>query len=68
MSDKDTGGKAYPAHGQGGGMTLLDHNALELAKARIIGQGMPKAKDTDEWAERSYQLADAMIKAKRARE
>jgi len=71
MSKTDTGNRAYPKAFQGhDGMTVLDHAAIEIAKARIIHSGTPYQNGVciDDWAETNYDMAEAMIKAKRARE
>ena len=68
MSDKDTGGTAYPAGKYGGGMTLLDYNAIEIGKARIAKSGLPLTSENKIWAKCNYDLAQVMINEKRERE
>lgn len=71
MSERDTGGPAFPMpaseHSQGGhfeqyGMTLRDWFAGQAIRARW-GDG--KAMTPEEAAAMAYQLADAMLAARK---
>jgi len=66
----DDGGRMYLKEGREGrdGVSLLDHNATEILKALIIKHGMPLNIDHNNRADAVYNLAEAMIKAKRKRE
>lgn len=72
MTDKQTGGPAFPLHNHGAqtlglhlsGMTLRDYFA-----AKVLAMLMhPDAKDynPEETARRAYLFADAMLKAREA--
>ena len=62
MTDKQTGGPAFPIVGQWGvseqGMTLRDYFAAK-AMPECIGWGEP-----DEICAKAYEYADAMLKAR----
>jgi hypothetical protein len=76
MSDKDTGGPAFPVlHSIDGnwvkepldkyaGMTLRDYFAAAALQG-LISEPNIKA-PIEEFASRSYQLADAMLKARQS--
>lgn len=73
MSEKDTGGTAFPAHGTMGeivehGMSLRDYFAAKALSA-VVGAIMPQ--ECHRWsvadfADEAYKLADAML-AERAK-
>ncbi len=65
----DTGGPAYPVTNSGyllpKGMTWLDVCAIELAAGSLSdGTGVADGYE-DKWAYQNYELAQAMLKAKR---
>lgn len=80
MTTKDTGGPAFPLpetlNPNGGistyaqfGMTLRDYFAVKAMQPLIAGRNWNHFNGTDEelivqWAESSYTLADAMLKAR----
>jgi len=63
-NNNKSGGDKYASGMYGGGLSVLDYNATEIAKARIIYQGMPLLRDAEGWAEANYELAAAMVRAK----
>jgi hypothetical protein len=72
MSDKDTGGFAFPVHGSMGevaweGMTLRDYFAAKALCGIEASQGNNGEFITtvELVAERAYQLADAMLEARK---
>jgi len=76
MSDKDTGGSAFPSWDDNhyteqrprGGMTLRDYFAAKAMKGEIAAQSEEYGvwRDVDKLALRAYQIADAMIQARKA--
>ena len=69
MTAKNDGGPAFPVyddHGQyvnGGGMTLRDYFAGRAMQSYLLD----KDRDSftfEQWAQASYEMADAMIKAR----
>ena len=70
MTAKNDGGPAFPVyddHGQyvnGGGMTLRDYFAGRAMQSYLLD----KDRDSftfEQWAQASYEMADAMLKAGR---
>lgn len=66
MSERDDGGPAFPSHGSMGevvqeGMSLRDYFA-----AKAMGALANHSADIDVVSERAYELADAMLKARKA--
>jgi hypothetical protein len=67
MSTKDTGGAAFPiVVGDGDqmteGMTLRDYFAAKAVQGLLSDSNI--AASTKEFAERAYEVADAMLKAR----
>ena len=69
MTAKNDGGPAFPVyddHGQyvnGGGMTLRDYFAGRAMQSYLLD----KDRDSftfEQWAQASYEMADAMLKAR----
>ena len=68
MSDKNTGGYAFPCpegtHGDNG-MTLRDYFAAKAMQSFLLNQ---KPENTDEpatyWAQSAYEFADAMLEVR----
>jgi hypothetical protein len=70
MNDTNTGGPAFPSHGSMGevaheGMTLRDYFAAKAMQSYLNGDDRDSF-TYDEWAKASYQMADAMLKAREA--
>ena len=72
MTAKNDGGPAFPVyddHGQyvnGGGMTLRDYFAGRAMQSYLLD----KDRDSftfEQWAQASYEMADAMLKAREAK-
>jgi hypothetical protein len=70
MSDANTGGPAFPtatlAQKTEGGMTLRDYFAAKAMQGMIGGDWPASQSEQNHIAEFSYQLADAMLKARSA--
>ncbi len=67
---KNTGGPAFPAEATNStfassGMTLRDYFAAKAMQA-MVGSQWPDSNDRPEIGKRSYQMADAMLKARTA--
>ena len=63
----DTGGPAFPAFKeQSDGMTLRDYAAIEAMQGMLASGNLPKTMPDANIAECSYNLADAMLKARKA--
>jgi hypothetical protein len=65
MSEIKTGGPAFPGYGEPG-MTLRDYFAAK-AITGICNDGLPDSSFCKYAAERAYEMADAMIKAREAK-
>jgi hypothetical protein len=65
MSNTNTGGPAFPAHGYEG-MTLRDYFAAKAMQGLLSRIGHDKINVHDVLAQRTYQIADAMLKAREA--
>jgi hypothetical protein len=72
MSDKDTGGFAFPVHGSMGevaweGMTLRDYFAVKAMS--VVWQDIPDSLNRDaallNLGRLSYEMADAMLEARK---
>jgi NAD(P)-dependent dehydrogenase (short-subunit alcohol dehydrogenase family) len=66
MTDKQTGGPAFPTHPEGAlihdGMTLRDYFASKAMQAEISFSGyFDSERNPESIAERSYEIADAML-------
>ena len=76
MSNKNTGGPAFPVPGlhrgeYNNGMTLRDYAAFKAMQGFLMDDALHKEASTaPEWlksiADASYELADAMLKARGA--
>ena len=74
MSKTDTGGPAFarpssPAHEYGfhkhqDGMTLRDYFAAKAMNGMCFGAPIPQKNELETIAKRSYEMADAMLKAR----
>ena len=68
MSNTNTGGPAFPSHGSMGevaqeGMTLRDYFASKVLQG-LLASGLDQPKF--EFARKSYEMADEMLKAREA--
>lgn len=69
MITEYTSGPAFPAHAQCGeetGMTLRDYMAAKAMQGRIVSYSILTVEDLDDLAKASYQVADAMLRARLA--
>ena len=68
MSDKQTGGSAFPAHpsamGDHDGMDLRDYFAAKAMQGMCVTPPLPHLSECPVIAERAYMIADAMLKAR----
>ena len=72
MSTTDTGGPAFPfthPHGREEGMTLLDYFAAKAMQGELAAQSEESGyyENFDVLAIRSYRVAEALLKVKKAR-
>ena len=68
MSEKDTGGFAFPRPGDFNpqqGMTLRDYFAAKAMQGLLSRVGTDKINLHDVLAQRTYQIADAMLEARK---
>jgi hypothetical protein len=70
MRDTNTGGPAFPTTlyehgGEADGMTLRDYFAAKAMQAYLSGPDRDSF-TFDQWAVPSYEMADAMLKARQA--
>ena len=72
MSDKNTGGPAFPCTEANGansgdvGMTLRDYFAAKAMQGMCVGAPVPQKGELKLIATRSYEMADAMLEARQA--
>ena len=64
MNHIDQGGSAFP-HSVAPGMTLRDYLAAEAVNGIISHNGLPRLGSLYELAQRAYEVADAMMKARK---
>ena len=62
--DKDTGGPAFPFGTAFAGMTLRDYFAAKAMQGLLSRAGTDKINVHDVLAQRTYQIADAMLEAR----
>jgi len=67
MSDKNTGGPAFPYGTAYAGMTLRDYFAAKAMQGILVATVTPiTVWSQDDVAETAYNMADAMLKARQA--